>query len=141
MKKIIIIIINNRVAPRDVDVGWLQPLINALITIMGDVKFLRNPYVRGQLAEILRVLFPEEGPTSSFLTLFENPVVLKTLLPALIQLYVDIESTGRNSQFEEKFGVRRLGEKNIHVLCYFYFFLNHLFIYLFNTNLGILQFY
>jgi ubiquitin conjugation factor E4 B len=75
---------------------------------MGDVKYLRNPYVRGQLAEILQLMFPDEGAISSrFVALFENPVVVSTLLPALIRLYIDIESTGRHAQFHEKFGVRR----------------------------------
>jgi len=100
-----------RIEPKAVDFSLLS-LVNFFITFMGSVDYVKNPYVRAKLAEVLFEMFPHEEANNPQLTRFSyifesNPLAKKHLIPALFMLYVDIENTGRGGQFYEKFFVRR----------------------------------
>jgi len=101
---------------------YMTPIIELFVLFMGTNKYVRNPYLRSKLAEVLYLLScadEDQGVGSSLAVgkglwlFFENHRVGKQfLVPALLSLYVDIETTGRDGQFYEKFFVRR----NISVL-------------------------
>jgi hypothetical protein len=60
---------------------------------------VKNPHIRAKLTEVLFEMFPHEDRPSfianRFFSIFEtNETSLKFLIPALVQLYVDIETTG-----------------------------------------------
>jgi len=100
-----------KMEPKAVDFSILS-LVNFFITFMGSVDYVKNPYVRAKLSEVLFELFPHEESNNPQLTRFSyifesNALAKKHLIPALFMLYVDIENTGRGGQFYEKFFVRR----------------------------------
>jgi ubiquitin conjugation factor E4 B len=95
----------------------MNPIITLFVLLLGSGRHLRNPYLRSKFAEVL-FLFScaDEDSTNSQLTtvgkglwhFFEsNSIARNYMLPSLISLYVDIETTGRHMQFYEKFSVRR----------------------------------
>lgn len=92
----------------------LDEIMNFFITFMGNTTFVKNPYLRCKFVEVLRHWIPFEGGYQSqkLLSLFEvNPVSLVNMIPSLLHLYVDIEFTGTDNQFYEKFNVRyQIGE-------------------------------
>ena len=103
--------------------SYMAPVIELFVLFMGTSNYIRNPYLRSKLAEVLYLLScadEEQGGMASLGAVgkglwlfFENHQVAKQfLVPALLSLYVDIETTGRDGQFYEKFFVRR----NISVL-------------------------
>lgn len=95
------------------DVYVIHRLFRFFIVFLGSVEYVRNPYLRSKLLEVLYTMFPhneEEGGAinNRYLSTFEtHPVALQYLVPSLINLYVDIETTGRSHQFYEKFSIRR----------------------------------
>jgi hypothetical protein len=75
-----------------------------IILVGGD--HVKNPYIRAKLAEVLFEMFPHAAeeeqlslalpPPSKFFAIFEsNTTALTKLVPSLIKLYIDIETTGR----------------------------------------------
>ncbi len=82
------------------------------LTSIGSAIHVKNPYIRSKLVEILYEMFPHEEDTRSsivsnlsllitlymsnrFSAIFEhNKFALEHLIPALVTLYVDIETTG-----------------------------------------------
>lgn len=88
-----------------------------LTTFIGATPYVRNSWLRSQMAEVLHVLLPEHfyqkharraralpQVASSLSSLYESSeTVTAYLVPALLALYVDIENTGRHAQFYEKF--------------------------------------
>ena len=93
----------------------LQETVIFFMAMMGSPHYVTNPYLRGKLVEVLHACLPESlkhHPTMrrrSDLLAFvfeDHPTILRHLVPCLLQLYVDIESTGRHAQFYEKFETR-----------------------------------
>lgn len=77
----------------------IQTLSSFLIVFTGNINFVKNPYIRSKLVEVLYEMFPhdENNNFSKFVPIFEtHPFAIKHLVPALIELYVDIETTGSN---------------------------------------------
>ena len=103
--------------------SYMAPVIELFVLFMGTSKYIRNPYLRSKLAEVLYLLScadEDQGGVASLGAVgkglwlfFEHHLIAKQfLVPSLLSLYVDIETTGRDGQFYEKFFVRR----NISVL-------------------------
>eukprot|EP00960_Hanusia_phi_P061326 764811-Hanusia_phi.AAC.4 len=94
----------------------LQDLFNFLMVFSSNDVYIKNPYLRGKLLEVMSLLIPRgrnegfELGGGSLATLFEeHDIARKFLVPTLIRFYVDIEVTGRdysNNQFYEKFHYR-----------------------------------
>eukprot|EP01129_Flabellula_baltica_P006960 TRINITY_DN2657_c0_g1_i2.p1 TRINITY_DN2657_c0_g1~~TRINITY_DN2657_c0_g1_i2.p1 ORF type:complete len:933 (-),score=170.70 TRINITY_DN2657_c0_g1_i2:327-3125(-) len=88
-------------------------MVDFLVLFVESSTLVKNPYLRSQLAEILYHCCPvslEEKKMErlSLVCNFEDhPVSQKNLVKALIQLYVDIEETGRDGEFYEKYFIRR----------------------------------
>lgn len=98
-KKFLLILQISRFARDQIDLCLLNSLSTFAIEMMKSTKYLKNPYVRSKLAEILYEMTPDASHTSilanRFTNIFEtNKVALENLIPALIHLYNDIETTG-----------------------------------------------
>jgi ubiquitin conjugation factor E4 B len=95
----------------------MDPVITLFVLLMGSSHHLRNPYLRSKFAEVLFSFscVDEEATDFQMTTVgrglwrfFDTNIIARNfLLPSLISLYVDIETTGRHMQFYEKFSVRR----------------------------------
>jgi len=98
-------------------------LFDTAIFFMSSPVVLRNPYLRSKFVEVLffgGVDVPLTngshipGPLS---TLFlSSETCRKFLLPALMSVFIDIEHTGRNAQFYEKFTTREFVANVLKVL-------------------------
>lgn len=100
-----------------------QLLIDAAIFFMSSPKVLRNPYLRSRFVEIFFYGGSDIPLTSgstmpgALSTLFTtSDICRKFLLPALMSVFIDIEHTGRASQFYEKFNTRELVANVLKVL-------------------------
>ena len=89
----------------------VTPLIHLFVALVSSIHYLNNPYLRAKLVEVFCGVaeFPTaHGPGCPSLSaqLTSDPFVCQHLMPSLIRLYVDIEHTGSDSQFYDKFNVR-----------------------------------
>jgi len=80
-----------------------------LVTFTSSANYIKNPHLRGKLIDVLGLLTTKclkksklELPQDPFLL----PLAEKYLGPALINYYIEIETTGASTQFYDKFNGR-----------------------------------
>ncbi|KAF7721031.1 hypothetical protein EC973_005541 [Apophysomyces ossiformis] len=86
-----------------------EELVTFTITFLRNTKYIKNPYLKAKLAEILFFFtYPiaEGYPGELEAQLNSHPLALKHLVPSLMQFYVEVEQTGASSQFYDKFNIR-----------------------------------
>ena len=86
----------------------IAPIFKAIVVLMGSKSHITNTHLRSKLVELLCSLAPNDDSSDNRLDYLFNKKdsIMCHLSPALMELYVDIESTGRDSQFYDKFNVR-----------------------------------
>ncbi|XP_019185714.1 PREDICTED: probable ubiquitin conjugation factor E4 [Ipomoea nil] len=93
--------------PRALDGILLDDFMNFIIMFMGSPQYIRNPYLRAKMVEVLNCWMPRRSGSSATTTLFEgHQLSLEYLVRNLLKLYVDIEFTGSHTQFYDKFNIR-----------------------------------
>ncbi|KAK4601740.1 hypothetical protein RGQ29_011038 [Quercus rubra] len=93
--------------PKALDGVLLDDFMNFIIMFMGSPDFIRNPYLRAKMVEVLNCWMPRRSGSSNTATLFEgHQLSLECLVRNLLKLYVDIEFTGSHTQFYDKFNIR-----------------------------------
>ncbi|KAL5079240.1 hypothetical protein RYX36_007661 [Vicia faba] len=93
--------------PRALDGVVLDEFMNFIIMFMGSPDFIKNPYLRAKMVEVLNSWMPRRSGSSATATLFEgHQLSLEYLVRNLLKLYVDIEFTGSHTQFYDKFNIR-----------------------------------
>lgn len=95
----------------DTDSEAQRNIFTLILAFMGDVERARNPHLRARLAEGLESLLPKEnasafGGNIKSLLFAHHPHRLE-IVPNLLSVFVGIEMTGQNVQFEQKFNYRR----------------------------------
>ncbi|XP_061358097.1 probable ubiquitin conjugation factor E4 [Gastrolobium bilobum] len=92
--------------PKALDGVVLDEFMNFIIMFMASPKFIKNPYLRAKMVEVLNCWMPSRS-LSTTATLFEgHQLSLEYLVRNLLNLYVDIEFTGSHTQFYDKFNIR-----------------------------------
>ncbi|KTW29866.1 hypothetical protein T552_01070 [Pneumocystis carinii B80] len=84
-------------------------LVTFIITFLKSPSYIKNPYLKAKLAEILfyGILKQHNYPYGVLGDILNsNTFSLHHLLPALMLFYVEVESTGLSSQFYDKFNIR-----------------------------------
>ncbi|KAK7843775.1 putative ubiquitin conjugation factor e4, partial [Quercus suber] len=85
--------------PKALDGVLLDDFMNFIIMFMGSPDFIRNPYLRAKMVEVLNCWMPRRSGSSNTATLFEgHQLSLEYLVRNLLKLYVDIEFTGSHTQ-------------------------------------------
>ncbi|GKA46025.1 probable ubiquitin conjugation factor E4 [Tanacetum coccineum] len=94
--------------PRALDGVKLDEFMNFIIMFMASPEYIRNPYLRAKMVEVLNCWMPRRSGTSSATSsLFEgHQLSVQYLVKNLLKLYVDIEFTGSHTQFYDKFNIR-----------------------------------
>ncbi|XP_075645294.1 putative ubiquitin conjugation factor E4 [Castanea sativa] len=93
--------------PKALDGVLLDDFMNFIIMFMGSPDFIRNPYLRAKMVEVLNCWMPRRSGSSNTASLFEgHQLSLEYLVRNLLKLYVDIEFTGSHTQFYDKFNIR-----------------------------------
>lgn len=94
--------------PRALDGVKLDDFMNFIIMFMASPEYIRNPYLRAKMVEVLNCWMPRRSGTSSVTSsLFEgHQLSVQYLVKNLLKLYVDIEFTGSHTQFYDKFNIR-----------------------------------
>ncbi|XAR71279.1 Ubiquitin--protein ligase [Bertholletia excelsa] len=93
--------------PRALDGVLLDDFMNFIIMFMASPNYIRNPYLRAKMVEVLNCWMPRRSGSSGTATLFEgHQLSLEYLIRNLLKLYVDIEFTGSHTQFYDKFNIR-----------------------------------
>ena len=95
-----------------VDSVPMDCFMDFVIVFSGSTFYIKNPYLRAKLVDILMIWIPEKQSRRGVLPsgmqgLFEtHPMAIQFLVPNLLKLYVDIEFTGSHTQFYDKFNIR-----------------------------------
>lgn len=93
--------------PKALDGAILDDFMNFIIMFMGSPEYIRNPYLRAKMVEVLNCWMPRRSGSSATSTLFEgHQLSLEYLVKNLLKVYVDIEFTGSHTQFYDKFNIR-----------------------------------
>ncbi|XP_038903925.1 probable ubiquitin conjugation factor E4 isoform X1 [Benincasa hispida] len=93
--------------PKALDGINLDDFMNFIIMFMASPEYIRNPYLRAKMVEVLNCWIPRRSGSSVTATLFEgHQLSLEYLVRNLLKLYVDIEFTGSHTQFYDKFNIR-----------------------------------
>ncbi|KAL6287789.1 hypothetical protein ACE6H2_012179 [Prunus campanulata] len=93
--------------PKALDGVLLDDFMNFIIMFMASPEYIRNPYLRAKMVEVLNCWMPRRSGSSVTSTLFEgHQLSLEYLVRNLLKLYVDIEFTGSHTQFYDKFNIR-----------------------------------
>ncbi|CAN7141040.1 unnamed protein product [Brassica rapa subsp. narinosa] len=93
--------------PKALDGVLLDDFMNFIIMFMASPEYVRNPYLRAKMVEVLNCWMPRSSGSSATSTLFEgHQLSLEYLVRNLLKLYVDIEFTGSHTQFYDKFNIR-----------------------------------
>ncbi|XP_051121088.1 probable ubiquitin conjugation factor E4 [Andrographis paniculata] len=93
--------------PRALDGVILDDFMNFIIMFMASPEYVRNPYLRAKMVEVLNCWMPRRSGSKATETLFEgHQLSLEYLVRNLLKLYVDIEFTGSHTQFYDKFNIR-----------------------------------
>lgn len=101
-----LLIFSSRI-PRALDGIMLDDFMNFIIMFMASPEYIRNPYLRAKMVEVLNCWMPERSGSKATGTLFEgHQLSLEYLVRNLLKLYVDIEFTGSHTQFYDKFNIR-----------------------------------
>jgi ubiquitin conjugation factor E4 B len=93
--------------PKALDGVLLDDFMNFIIMFMASPEYVRNPYLRSKMVEVLNCWMPRRSGSTATSTLFEgHQLSLEYLVKNLLKLYVDIEFTGSHTQFYDKFNIR-----------------------------------
>ncbi|KAF9586088.1 hypothetical protein BGW38_009841 [Lunasporangiospora selenospora] len=99
-----------RYSPETLVASTLDELISFSMVFLVTTGYIKNPHLKAKLVEVLFYMtLPYRGvPNDDRLGIKLNthPLALKHLVPALMNFYVEVENTGRHSQFYDKFNIR-----------------------------------
>ncbi|KAF7104030.1 hypothetical protein CFC21_104959 [Triticum aestivum] len=85
----------------------LDNFLNFNIMFMASSSYIKNPYLKAKMVEVLKSWMPQRSGLKSTASLFEgHQLCLDYLVKNLLKLYVDIEFTGSHTQFFDKFNIR-----------------------------------
>ncbi|KAI9269014.1 ubiquitin elongating factor core-domain-containing protein [Phascolomyces articulosus] len=86
-----------------------EEIVAFIITFLRNSKYIKNPYLKAKLVEILFFFTYPLGkgiPGELEPMLNSHPLSLDHLVPSLMNFYVEVEQTGASSQFYDKFNIR-----------------------------------
>lgn len=86
----------------------MTPLVVFAVVVLRNTKLIKNPYLKSQMAELLFYgAMENHGRSGFFVPIFDSEkIVLEHLFHGLMNFYIEVEQTGRSSQFYEKFKIR-----------------------------------
>ncbi|KAJ6810566.1 putative ubiquitin conjugation factor E4 [Iris pallida] len=101
-----LLVLTSRI-PKALDGFVLDDFLNFIIMFMASPSYVKNPYLRAKMVEVLNCWMPQKSGLSSTASLFEgHQLSLDYLVRNLLKVYVDIEFTGSHTQFYDKFNIR-----------------------------------
>lgn len=83
-------------------------VLTMIVVFLCSYKYIQNPYLIAKFVEIAFMLNPAVQPGLNRIhdMLLSHPLATEHLVPALVNFYSDIESTGASSEFYDKFTIR-----------------------------------
>jgi ubiquitin conjugation factor E4 B len=98
-----------RMMPHIITGTQCEELVKICIVFLRSSECIKNPYLKSGLVTILfhgvwEIPHHPKGVLGD--TLFANKFAMKHLLHALMQFYIECESTGAHTQFYDKFNIR-----------------------------------
>ncbi|KAL6894677.1 hypothetical protein ACP4OV_008775 [Aristida adscensionis] len=101
-----LLVLTSRI-PKALESFALDDFLNFIIMFMASTSYIKNPYLRAKMVEVLNCWTPQRSGLNSTASLFEgHQLCLDYLVRNLLKLYVDIEFTGSHTQFFDKFNIR-----------------------------------
>ncbi|CAN6636321.1 E4 ubiquitin-protein ligase Ufd2p [Trichomonascus vanleenenianus] len=86
----------------------LKELVVFLVAFMRNTSYIKNPYLKAKLVEILFFgSLSIQGRPGLFMEIYDTEkICLDHLLHAMMNFYIECEQTGASSQFYDKFNIR-----------------------------------
>ncbi|KAJ4815398.1 Ubiquitin conjugation factor E4 A [Rhynchospora pubera] len=101
-----LLILTSRI-PRALEAFALDDFLNFIIMFMASPSYIKNPYLRAKMVEVLNCWIPHRSGFSATASLFEgHQLSLDYLVKNLLKLYVDIGFSSSNTQFFDRFNIR-----------------------------------
>ncbi|KAF9927043.1 hypothetical protein FBU30_003541 [Linnemannia zychae] len=99
-----------RHSPETVATSSLDELVTFTMVFLTTPGYIKNPHLKAKFVEILFYMtLPYRGQRNDDtlgIKLNTNQMALEYLIPAIMNFYVEVENTGRHSQFYDKFNIR-----------------------------------
>ncbi|KAF9977220.1 hypothetical protein BGZ75_010366, partial [Mortierella antarctica] len=99
-----------RHSPETIGSSTLDELITFTMVFLITPGYIKNPHLKAKLVEILFYMtLPYRGRANDDtlgIKLNTHKMALQCLIPAIMNFYVEVENTGRHSQFYDKFNIR-----------------------------------
>lgn len=95
--------------PDVISVPVLESIATFSTVFLSSGWYIRNPFLKAKLAEMLSYLVMPYGPQKAGVlsdTINTLPIALAHLVPALMTFWIEAESTGSHTQFYDKFNIR-----------------------------------
>ena len=82
-----------------------------MLLVMSSKNLLLNPHVRAKFVSFISILVPEKDRNDAAFSQFKSiltdrSVYQELLIEGLVEVFIDVEKTGSNNQFYEKFSYR-----------------------------------
>ncbi|KAL6205243.1 hypothetical protein ACLB2K_022505 [Fragaria x ananassa] len=102
-----LLIVASQLIPKAFSGVLLDDFMNFIVMFMASPEYIRNPYLRSKMVQVLNCLMHGSRSSAALAMLFEgHKLSLEYLVRNLLKLYVDIEYTGSHTRFYDKFSIR-----------------------------------
>ncbi|KAL6202593.1 hypothetical protein ACLB2K_026301 [Fragaria x ananassa] len=102
-----LLIVASQLIPKAFSGVLLDDFMNFIVMFMACPEYIRNPYLRLKMVQVLNCLMYGSQSSAALAMLFEgHKLSLEYLVRNLLKPYVDIEYTGSHTQFNDKFSIR-----------------------------------
>ncbi|KAI3946325.1 hypothetical protein MKW98_010449 [Papaver atlanticum] len=98
----------SEIIPEKLDPVLLNDFTNFIIMFIGSPNYIRNPFLRAKMVKVLNCWTPKRSDSDTAVSPFQGHQLAlgQYLVGSILKLYVDIEFTGSDAQFLEKFFIR-----------------------------------
>ncbi|WFD37029.1 RING-type E3 ubiquitin transferase [Malassezia cuniculi] len=95
--------------PDQIDKSVIQNVALFCTVFLSATSYVRNPFLKAKIVELMAFGVSSYGDLHQGLLgsiVHTHPVVLENLMPGLVKVWIEVESTGSSTQFYDKFNIR-----------------------------------
>lgn len=80
-----------------------------ILNLIVNLPHIKNPFLASKIVDLFFFTCPDVCPDAGlfFRQIMNDKISVDNLFPALVKFYADVESTGSNTEFYDKFNIRR----------------------------------
>ncbi|CAK5022873.1 unnamed protein product [Meloidogyne enterolobii] len=80
-----------------------------ILNLIVNLPHIKNPFLASKIVDLFFFTCPDVSSDAGFFfrQIMNDKIAVDNLFPALVKFYADVESTGSNTEFYDKFNIRR----------------------------------